>query len=97
MPSPGEELLRRLQLQAEAAARDFVQCSQDPSIYDRAALSRDCTDQTTPPRRRSGVQDYVGCEAGVRGDAVAITGQRLVGRRSSFLCIALMMAGGFSP
>ncbi len=82
MPSPGEELLRRLQLQAEAAARDFLQCSQDPSIYDRAALSRDCAEQTTTPRRIEVCRITSTAKLAFVETAVAITGELLVGRRS---------------
>jgi hypothetical protein len=82
LPSPGEELLRRLQLQAEAAARDFLQCSKDPSLYDRAALARDCTEQLAPPRRVAVCKMTSAAKLAFVETAVAITGQRLVGRRS---------------
>ncbi|HMH53669.1 MAG TPA: toll/interleukin-1 receptor domain-containing protein [Candidatus Acidoferrum sp.] len=78
----GEESLRTLQLQAESAARGFLQCVADPALYDRAALTRDCAKQQTHLRRVSVCRITAAAKLALVETAAAIAGEHEVGRRS---------------
>lgn len=82
LPTPSEELLRTLQLQAEAAARDFLQCSHDPLIYDPVALTPDCAKRPTALRRVTVCRITAASKLALVETAAEITGDREVGRRS---------------
>lgn len=82
MPGPGDDILRSLQLQAEAAARLFLACQRDASIEDPDALRRTCAAPPATPRRVSVCAIHPAPDLALVETAASIVSERELGRRS---------------
>jgi hypothetical protein len=82
LPAPPNVSLRPLQMQAEAAARGFLQCKQDFALYDRAALTRNCVKQPIDIRRVSVCVITAAAKLALVETTATIDTNREVGRRS---------------
>ena len=82
METPSEEKLRTLQLQAEASARGFLQCSLDPAKDDRASLSRRCEKAQITARRVTVCRITAAAKLALVETAAATLGQSEIGRHS---------------